>query len=109
MPNVISSRIAVVASLVTDLVVWLPHFHRQGETLLASRIGIFAGGKGCNQALPARRCGAEVSLIGRVGEDAFGEMFFDLLQREDIDHSFVKRDANGTSLALPMIDPNGDN
>lgn len=104
-----SPRIAVVGSLVTDLVVWLPHFPLKGETLLASRFGIFVGGKGCNQALTARRCGAQVSLIGRVGDDVFGQMFFDVLERETIDHRFVKRDPAGTSLALPMIDPNGDN
>jgi ribokinase len=104
-----SPRIAVVGSLVTDLVVWLPHFPRRGETLLASRFGIFAGGKGSNQALTARRCGAAVSMIGRVGDDPFGQMFFDLLGREGIDHAFIKRDPIGTSLALPMIDPHGDN
>lgn len=102
-------RIAVVGSLVTDLVVWLPHFPLKGETLLASRFGIFVGGKGCNQALTARRCGAQVSMIGRVGEDAFGQMLLDVLERDGLDHRFVKRDPVGTSLALPMIDPNGDN
>jgi ribokinase len=109
MTNAVAPRIAVVGSLVTDLVVWLPHFPLKGETLLASRFGIFVGGKGCNQALTARRCGAAVSLIGRVGEDGFGQMFFDVLAREGIDHRFVKRDPIGTSLALPMIDPHGDN
>lgn len=105
----ISPRIAVVGSLVTDLVVWLPHFPLKGETLLASRFGIFVGGKGCNQALTARRCGAEVSLIGRVGDDPFGQMLLEALERDGLDYRFVKRDPIGTSLALPIIDPNGDN
>ena len=102
-------HIAVVGSLVTDLVVWLPHFPRQGETLHPHRFEIFAGGKGFNQAVTARRCGAVVSLVGRVGDDSFGQMFFDLLEREGIDPRFVTRDPIGTSLGIPMIDPHGDN
>ncbi len=102
-------HIAVVGSLVTDLVVWLPHFPHKGETLHPHRFEIFAGGKGFNQAVTARRCGAEVSLVGRVGEDSFGQMFFELLEREGIDRRWLKRDPVGTSLGIPMIDSHGDN
>jgi ribokinase len=104
-----SPHLAVVGSLVTDLVVWLDHFPRKGETQLASRFAIFAGGKGFNQAVTAQRCGAQVSLIGRVGDDPFGQMFFDIAAREGMDMRGVKRDPIGTSLAVPMIDPHGDN
>jgi len=105
-----TARICVVGSLVVDLVVWLPYFPRKGETLHPSRFQIFAGGKGFNQAVTARRCGAEASLVGRVGMDAFGEMLFQLMEREAIDGRFVARDPElGTSLGIPMIDPNGDN
>lgn len=104
------SHIVVVGSFVMDLVVWLPHFPRKGETLHPTRFETFAGGKGFNQAVTARRCGAQVSMVGKLGNDAFGEMFFDLLKREGIDYRFVARDATtGTSLGIPMIDPNGDN
>lgn len=103
-------RIVVVGSFVMDLVVWLPHFPRKGETLHPTRFEMFAGGKGFNQAVTARRCGARVSMVGKVGNDAFGKMFFDLLEREGIEHRYVARDeAMGTSLGIPMIDPNGDN
>jgi ribokinase len=104
------SHIAVVGSFVMDLVVWLPHFPRKGETLHPTRFEMFAGGKGFNQAVTARRCGAQVSMVGRVGDDAFGETFLQLMGREAIDSRFVTRDrAVGTSLGIPMIDPNGDN
>jgi ribokinase len=103
-------RIVVVGSLVMDLVLWLPHFPRKGETLHPSRFEMFAGGKGFNQAVTARRCGAQVSMAGRVGGDAFGDTFFQLMEREGIDRRYVTRDDTmGTSLGIPMIDPNGDN
>ncbi len=103
-------RIIVVGSFVMDLVVWLPHFPRKGETLHPTRFEMFAGGKGFNQAVTARRCGAQVSMVGKVGHDAFGEVFFDLMKREGIDDRFVVRDAAmGTSLGIPMINPEGDN
>lgn len=106
----LAGKIVVVGSFVYDLVVWLPYFPRKGETLLASEFKMFAGGKGFNQAVAARRCGAEVSMIGKVGADQFGDAFLDILHREGIDHSFVIQDrSTTTSLGIPMIDPHGDN
>jgi ribokinase len=100
----------VVGSLVYDLVVWLPYFPRKGETLIASEFKMNAGGKGFNQALSARRCGAQVSMMGKVGTDQFGEAFLEIMDREGIDHSFVQQDVStSTSLGIPMIDPHGDN
>jgi ribokinase len=104
------ARISVVGSLVMDLVVWLPHFPRRGETLHPTRFAIFAGGKGFNQAVTARRLGASVGMIGRVGRDAFGDRFVEHLRRERIDPGHIRRDEElGTSLGIPMIDPQGEN
>lgn len=105
-----AGKILVVGSFVYDLVVWLPYFPRKGETLLASQYKMFACGKGFNQAISARRCGAEVSMIGKVGIDQFGAAFIELMQGVGIDHIFVFQDSSiSTSLGIPMIDPNGDN
>ena len=105
-----AAKIAVVGSFVYDLLVWLPYFPRKGETLLASDFKMYAGGKGFNQAVSARRCGVQVSMIGKVGADQFGETFLEIMQREGIDHSFVIQDSSmTTSLGIPMIDPNGEN
>jgi ribokinase len=103
-------KIVVVGSFVYDLLVWLPYFPRKGETLLASDFKMYAGGKGFNQAVSARRCGAQVSMIGKMGADQFGLAFLEIMQKESIDHAFVIQDnIAGTSLGIPMIDPNGDN
>ena len=105
-----AGKIMVVGSLVYDLVVWVPYFPRQGETLLASQFKMYAGGKGFNQAVAARRCAAQVSMLGKVGVDQFGDAFLELLDREGIDHHCVIRDAStATSLGIPMINPQGEN
>ena len=103
-------NIAVVGSFVYDLIVWLPYFPRQGETLLASEFKMYAGGKGFNQAVTAQRCGAQVSMVGKVGADQFGTAFMKLLNQEGIDHRFVIQDeTTTTSLGIPMINPQGEN
>lgn len=102
-------RIAVVGSLVMDLVVWLPHLPRLHETLLPDRFEVFPGGKGFNQALTARRCGAEVTLVGRVGDDGFGRDFEALLAAEGIDARIGRDPTVGTSLGIPIVLPGGDN
>jgi ribokinase len=107
---ILAGKIVVVGSFVYDMVVWLPYLPRNGETLLASEFKMFAGGKGFNQAVSARRCGVQVSMIGKVGADQFGSAFLDIMQREGIDHSFVIQDSTTTtSLGIPMINPDGDN
>ena len=62
-------RITVVGSINLDMVASAPSLPAPGETVTGASLARHAGGKGANQALAARRLGAEVSLIGRVGED----------------------------------------
>ena len=105
-----AGKIVVVGSFVYDLVVWVPYFPRQGETLVATDFKMYAGGKGFNQAISARRCGAEVGMVGKLGTDQFGDAFVNLLDQEGIEHEFVVQDAStSTSLGIPMIDPQGEN
>jgi ribokinase len=106
----LAGKIMVVGSFVYDLIVWLPYFPRKGETLLVSEFKMYAGGKGFNQAVAARRCGAHVGMLGKIGADQFGENFIKILQNEDIEHQYVIQDASTTtSLGIPMITPQGEN
>ena len=66
------THVIVVGSLNIDLVVEVPTIPPPGETVLGKNFATFPGGKGANQAVAAARLGAEVSLVGRVGADAFG-------------------------------------
>jgi ribokinase len=103
-------RIAVVGSFVVDLVFKVKRRPGPGETMLADDFGMFLGGKGFNQAVGARRLGTDVSMVGRIGDDVFGDMFMAKLEQEGIDSSRVTRDPNaGTAIASPVIDASGQN
>jgi ribokinase len=65
-------RIAVVGSANVDLTTFTDQFPRPGETLFGTRFDLGFGGKGANQAVAARLCGAEVSMVARLGHDLFG-------------------------------------
>ena len=103
-------RVLVVGSFVTDLMFRVKRRPGPGETMLADDFGMFLGGKGFNQAVGARRLGAEVSIVGRVGRDPFGDMFVAKLEQEGICLSGVTRDAEaGTAIATPVVDEKGQN
>ncbi|HEX9018840.1 MAG TPA: PfkB family carbohydrate kinase, partial [Anaerolineaceae bacterium] len=78
MPGVI----LVIGSLNMDLVVRAPRHPQPGETLLGSGFDTFPGGKGANQAVAAARLGGAVRMIGRVGDDAFGQSLLATLQND---------------------------
>jgi ribokinase len=103
------ARVAVVGSINMDLVVGTETLPKPGETVLASNLRRFGGGKGANQALAAARMGAEVSLVGRVGDDEFGSVLLDDLQREGVDVSAVGRVEESTGVALITVDAAGGN
>ena len=65
-------RIAVVGSANVDLTTFTDEFPRPGETIFGLRFDLGFGGKGANQAVAARLCGADVSMVARVGSDLFG-------------------------------------
>jgi ribokinase len=98
-----SARVVVVGSSNTDLVVALGRLPRPGETLLGGEHGVYAGGKGANQAVAAARAGARVVFVGARGEDDFGRAAARGLAAEGIDarHFRSKRGApSGVALIL---------
>jgi ribokinase len=105
MPNIL-----VVGSLNMDLVVQMPAIPRPGETLLGGRFATFPGGKGANQAVAAARLGSHVSMIGKVGGDAFGEQMLQIIKKEGIDARFIGVDSqSATGVALITVDAQGQN
>jgi ribokinase len=102
-------KIAVLASFNMDLVMRTARRPGAGETLQGD-FAMFLGGKGFNQAIAARRLGAEVVVTGRVGDDEFGRRFLDALDREGIDRRAVVVDASdGTGVASITVEPDGTN
>jgi ribokinase len=104
------ARIVVVGSFNMDLVVRMPAIPRPGETLLGGVFATFPGGKGANQAVAAARLGGEVTMIGRVGADAFGDQLLGMARAEGIDTRFVGVDSDAaTGVALIEVDAQGQN
>ena len=103
-------RVVVIGSLACDFVMRVPRRPEKGETVIGTSFDTFVGGKGSNQALACARAGAEVSMIGRVGADPFGDMLIDKLERAGVDCRFVVRDVEvGTGVAQILVDAEGDN
>lgn len=105
-----AARIAVLGDINQDFVMRAERMPRAGETLLGSDLRLVPGGKGANQAVTAARLGAEVTMIGRVGADVFGEELLGNLEREGIDTAFVERDPDqATGTAFIALAPSGEN
>lgn len=105
-----AGKVVVVGSLSQDLVAKAPRRPARGETLRGSEFGMFAGGKGNNQAMAAARAGADVVMVGRVGNDSFADMLIYTLDRNKVDSRFVVRDAEvGTGIAHITVGGDGDN
>ena len=103
-------RIAVVGSANTDLITFADAFPRPGETLFGRNFDLGFGGKGANQAVAARLCGAEVLMIAKVGRDLFGEATVKNFNSFGIDTTHVKivEDAP-TGVAPIFVEPSGQN
>ena len=103
-------RVTVVGSFMFDLVARAPRRPKTGETLIGESFGMFIGGKGANQAIAASRLNALVCMVGRLGDDLFGNQFLDKFSDEKINTDFVIQDKNnGTGVGMPLIDASGDN
>jgi ribokinase len=96
------SRIAVVGSANVDLTTFSDRFPKAGETIFGDHFDLGWGGKGANQAVAARLCGAHVSIVARVGEDLFGPATIKNFQSQGIDASHV-RVVPGTSSGVAPI------
>jgi ribokinase len=101
--------IVVFGSINVDLVARVPRFPRPGETLTGESFAVLPGGKGANQALAARRAGADVALVGAVGADAFASTALATLVSAGVDVSRVRRTGGSSGVALIQVDAQGEN
>lgn len=93
-----------------DLVIRAQRLPALGESLIASGFQTFVGGKGGNQATAAARLGAEVAMIGRVGDDEFGRAIVANLASEGVGTGHVSVDpVTGTGVAVPIVLDDGNN
>ncbi|MCY4061461.1 MAG: ribokinase [Chloroflexi bacterium] len=105
-----TAKIVVVGSFNADLVSYMERMPRPGETVHGDRFATGAGGKGSNQAVAAARLGADVTFIGRVGNDVFANLAYEIWDAEGVDHRFVTRDDEvATGVAPILVDSSGEN
>ena len=104
------TRILVIGSSNTDMVIKTEKIPVPGETILGGTFLMNPGGKGANQAVAAARLGGKVTFITKRGNDLFGNQAVGLLMREGIDTQYVVKDMEHPSgVALIIVDSAGEN
>ncbi|MCZ2737189.1 ribokinase [Bacillus safensis] len=103
------SHIVVVGSCSMDLVVTSNKRPNAGETVLGESFKTVPGGKGANQAVASARLGADVYMIGRVGDDAYGQDILSNLQAQGVRTSYMKPVTEIESGTAHIILAEGDN
>ena len=104
-----AKRIVVVGSINLDLVAATPRIPTVGETVAGLSFRTFPGGKGANQAVAAARLGGAVSMVGKLGADAFGVQLRESLEESNVNTEAVEVVPGSSGVALITTDPQGEN
>jgi len=103
-------RIAVIGSANIDLTTFSDRFPKSGETIFGQKFDLGFGGKGANQAVASRLCGADVFMVARVGSDLFGPSTIENFKKLGIDATHVKQlDGVSSGVAPIFVEPGGQN
>ena len=104
------SKIIVIGSSNTDMVIVSDRLPKPGETILGGQFLLNPGGKGANQAVAAAKLGGETHFVCKVGNDVFGEMARKQFIETGIHSEFVQTDSeNPSGVALINVDAHGEN
>ena len=105
-----NSKIIVVGSSNTDMVIKADKLPTRGETVIGGKFLMNAGGKGANQAVAAARLGGQVVFVAKVGNDIFGKQALQGFGQEGMQTAFVHTDSeNPSGIALIGVDATGEN
>ena len=100
----------VVGSANVDLTTYHDAFPKPGETIFGESFDLGFGGKGANQAVAARLCGANVAVVAKVGKDLFGPATVKNFESLGIDTTYVSTAEGVSSGVAPIfVDPEGQN
>jgi len=104
------SKIVVIGSSNTDMVIKADRLPAPGETIIGKQFMMTPGGKGANQAVAATRMGGAVSFIAKTGNDLFGRQSVELYKAEGIGTEYIFSDTeNPSGVALISVDDQGEN
>ncbi|WP_047154652.1 ribokinase [Aneurinibacillus tyrosinisolvens] len=103
------SKVTVIGSINMDLVTETPRVPAIGETVLGRNFSTFPGGKGANQAVACARLGAEVTMVGCVGDDGFGRELVHYLLTEHILMDYVEPVTHTATGIASITVQDGDN
>ena len=105
-----SPSIAVIGSINIDLTTFVHRMPHAGETIFGQSFHLGFGGKGANQAVAAQLCGAQVSMIGRVGDDLFGPAALEALRSQGVNTEHVQTTGGvSTGVAPIFVESSGQN
>ncbi len=104
-----NTKVVVIGSSNTDMTIKAERLPKPGETILGGIFVMGPGGKGANQAVAARRLGADVSFICKVGKDIFGDNAIEGYRKEGIDTSRILRSDKASGTALILVDAKAEN
>lgn len=104
-----NTKVVVIGSSNTDMTIKAERLPKPGETILGGIFVMGPGGKGANQAVAARRLGADVSFICKVGHDIFGDNAIEGYRKEGIDTSRILRSDKASGTALILVDAKAEN
>lgn len=105
-----AAKIVVVGSFNADLTSYMNRMPRPGETVAGRKFVTGPGGKGSNQAVAAARLGAEVTFVGRIGQDVFASIALDCWKEAGINTDYVIQDPeHATGVAPIFVDESGEN
>ena len=101
--------VLVFGSLNLDLVAYANQLPALGQTVTGDKLLRFPGGKGLNQAIAAKRSGAEVLMVGCLGKDSEGDYLNQVLLDEEIDSRFITRVEKQTGIAVIEVSADAQN
>lgn len=102
-------KISVVGICGNSVFMYADHFHENGETLIADSMFEEIGGKGINQAIAAKRMGAEVSFLAAIGDDENGKKCIEVAKENNINAHIQIKHGKVTPFAFILTDKNGEN
>jgi ribokinase len=92
-----------------DLVVKVEDRPKGGQTVIGGDFKEVPGGKGANQAVAMARLGGNVNMIGKVGNDGFGQTLLNALNNDNVNTEYINKDDVSTGVAMITVDKNAEN